>query len=233
VRLAVSEQAAVTLFGQAGRPWHTMPCGVDLAAFVGLPPRAEVRATLGLPANAFVIGHVGRMVEEKNHRLLIEITAALVARQPQSHLLLIGDGPLRPVIAAQVARLGLAGHVTFLGARPDVPALLAALDVFVLPSRHEGFPVAAVEAQAAGLPCVLSNAIPPDVAVVAPLVRHVALASPADEWADAVLAAGGAQNRLDQAGALELLRRSPLSLAHNLAALTALYEAEAHHARRA
>lgn len=233
VRLGVSPEAGASLFGAHGPPWRYLPCGIELAPFCSPPPRQVARARLGLPPDALVVGHVGRMVAQKNHQLLLASFAALSARRPDSRLLLVGNGPLRPALEAQIAALGLDGRVVMAGERADVPALLAAMDVFALPSLYEGLPVAAVEAQASGLPCVLAPTITAAAAVVPALVHVVAPAAPAEAWAEALLAAATTRERPTPAEALELIRRSPLNLERGIAELVAIYTEEAARARRA
>lgn len=233
VRLGVSAEAGASLFGATGASWRYLPCGIELAPFCNPPPRPMARACLGLPPNALVVGHVGRMVAQKNHQLLLASFAALSTHHPDSRLLLVGDGPLRPALEAQIAALGLDGRVLMTGSRADVPALLAAMDVFALPSLYEGFPVAAVEAQAIGLPCVLAPTITPAVAVVPALVHFVAPAAPAEAWAQALLAAATMRERPTPPEALELIRRSPLNLDRGVAELAAIYTQEAARARHA
>ena len=100
-----------------------------------------------------MIGHVGRFLWAKNHPFVVKVAAALFQREPRARLLLIGDGPLQPEIEALVRTSGIADRVIFAGARADVPRLLkGAMDAFVFPSHFEGLGLAAVEAQAAGLP---------------------------------------------------------------------------------
>lgn len=113
--------------------------------------------------NKYVIGHVGRFNEQKNHEFLIDIFYRLKKESPNSMLILVGEGPLKHKIQTKVKNLGLENDVMFLGLRDDVCELLQAMDVFVLPSFFEGLPVSAVEAQAAGLPCVLSERITREV----------------------------------------------------------------------
>lgn len=116
--------------------------------------RAEVRASLGIPDGSLVVGTLGRLVPEKNPRLLLEAMAPLVARG--AHLVFIGDGPERAGLEASVAERRLP-NVHVLGARDDTPRLLAALDVFALSSRIEGLPLALVEAMATALPVVSTD----------------------------------------------------------------------------
>lgn len=127
-------------------------CGVDVRRFAAPLSRQSVRRELGIPAGAPVIGHVGRFVWQKNHAGLIAAAARVIAARPDARLLLVGGGPLQESIAAKAAAAGLADNVIFAGHQADVPRFLAAMDLFVLPSVAEGFGLAAVEAQAAGLP---------------------------------------------------------------------------------
>lgn len=98
--------------------------------------------------NGFVIGHVGRFVEQKNHAFLIDIFNGIYNQNPKAYLILIGDGELLPSIKEKVNQLNLSENVFFLGLRQDVTDLLQAFDVFVFPSLFEGLPIALIEAQA-------------------------------------------------------------------------------------
>ena len=129
---------------------------------VRMPPQADAdarrsaRAALGIGDHALLLGTVGRLVELKNHRLLLDQVAPLAADFPALQLVLVGDGPLRDELRAQARALGIDARVHFTGARDDVGRLLPALDAFVLPSRTEGLSIALLEACAAGLPVVAS-----------------------------------------------------------------------------
>lgn len=127
--------------------------------------RSAIRSELNIADDTFVVGHVGRFDYQKNHAFLLQVFQALKAVRPGAILLLAGDGALRDDIEAQVRRLGLQDSVRLLGYRPDVAKIYSAFDVFVLPSRFEGLAFALVEAQAAGLPCVVSSAVPSDAGV--------------------------------------------------------------------
>lgn len=185
--IAVSTRAAVALFGSRWRRdsrWHVMPCGLDLRPFQASYDRDAVRSECGVPRNAFVVGHVGRFVEQKNHAFLLDIFAAVVRRQPQAVLVLVGEGRLRPAVERRAESLGLKDRVRCLGVREDVPKLMGGLfDVFVFPSRWEGLGLVLVEAQAAGLPCVISDVVPGEADIVSELISRVSLNSPAEIWA--------------------------------------------------
>ncbi len=133
--------------------------GVDLGRFENLPGRGKARDRLGLPAGAEVVGSVAMLRPEKNQGLLLEAAARLRPLHPDLHVVLVGEGPGREKLAARAARADLAGAVHFLGARADVPEILPAFDLFVLPSLPlvETQPVAVLEAMAAGVPVVATR----------------------------------------------------------------------------
>jgi glycosyltransferase involved in cell wall biosynthesis len=130
--------------------------GVDLGAFQPrAAARARVRAELKIPEDAWVAGTAGRLAVEKNQALLVRAAAPLLG--PEAHLVLAGDGPLRPALAELAATRGASASVHLLGSRRDVPDVLNALDVFVLSSDTEGLPLVILEAMATGLPIVSTN----------------------------------------------------------------------------
>ncbi len=143
--------------------------------------RNRVREELGIN-NQFVVGHVGRFMYQKNHSFLIDIFNEVHKQNANSVLLLIGDGPLKEQIQQKADRLGLSDSVLFLGLRRDVPELLQAMDVFVLPSFYEGLPVVGVEAQTAGLPCILSDAMTRETKITK-LASFQSLSQPPEAWA--------------------------------------------------
>lgn len=119
--------------------------------------RSTARARLGLPNDAFVVGAVGRLVEVKNHRLLVRAARAVLAALPGARFVLVGGGELHDKIKAEVQSLGMADSFLLAGERDDVPALLPALDTFVLCSLSEGYSISLVEAAAVGLAVVASR----------------------------------------------------------------------------
>ena len=114
---------------------------------------------LGIGEHAFVVGHVGRFFAPKNHEFLIDVFYQLQKRLQSAFLLLIGAGPLEETIKEKINSLGLDTKVLILSHRTDIPHLLKTMDVFVFPSKYEGFPVTLVEAQVAGLRCIVSDKI--------------------------------------------------------------------------
>lgn len=127
--------------------------------------RKSMREKLGLAEDAVVLGHIGRFTPQKNHRFLVEIFQEYAARVEDARLFLIGSGPLEQETAEQISALGLQDKVIRLGTRSDIPELLCAMDVLLLPSRFEGLVIVAIEAQANGLPVVCSENITKEIAV--------------------------------------------------------------------
>ena len=121
--------------------------------------RNAVRKELGIQDDEVLLGHVGNFIEQKNHSFLIDIFSEIHSANPKYKLLLISDGMLMPIIKDKVHSLGLDDAVIFLGKTLKVSDYLQAMDLFLLPSLHEGLPVVLVEAQAAGLICAVSNTV--------------------------------------------------------------------------
>lgn len=155
--IAVSDQvkeAMTEIIGPIQGKITVICNGVDIRKY-GLPvDRMSLRSQLGLAASDRLIAVVGTLKEPKGHRYLVEAMTIIVPQYPDAHALFIGDGDLRQELQAQVEGLNLGDHVHFLGNRHDVPKLLAASDLFVLPSLWEGLSIALLEAMASGLPIV-------------------------------------------------------------------------------
>ncbi len=120
-------------------------------------PRDEFRRELGLDAGSTLVGIVARLQAVKDHRSFIEAAARVLRSRPDAHFVLVGDGPLRTEIENQAAELGITDHVHLLGDRADVSRLVAAFDLLVLASLHEGLPNAVMEAMSAGVPVVATS----------------------------------------------------------------------------
>jgi glycosyltransferase involved in cell wall biosynthesis len=172
--------------GAAGARTEVVPSGVDTDVFHPRPTlRAEIRARIGVPAGYPVIGTVGRLEARKGTDVLLEATAHLSKKGlPGPRVLVVGDGPLRGELPTLAARLGIADRLHMLGDRSDVSEVLAALDVFVLPSRTEGMSNALLEAMATALP-VVATAVGGNPEVVAAETTGV-LVPPDDSMAMAV-----------------------------------------------
>lgn len=163
VKIAPSDLAAEYTFGKKSVESGEVKMlnnGLDLSVFrYDEQARAAVRKEFDIPQNAEVIGHIGRFNTQKNHLFLIDIFKAYLKSHPGSYLMLTGTGALEEQIKDRVFDLGIQDNVIFTGLRKDIPALLSAFDLLILPSLYEGMPNVVIEAQACGLPCVLSDTI--------------------------------------------------------------------------
>ena len=190
--LACGEDAGQWMF--CGAPFEILNNSIDAAQYIfNKNRRYEVRNQLHIPSDTMVIGHVGRFSQPKNHKKLVEIFLSITQKK-EALLLLVGDGDLRAEIERQVEQNDLLDRVIFTGVRSDIPDLLQVMDVFVLPSLYEGLPVALVEAQATGLPCVISDRVPIEGRLT-DLVRQLPLEENPTRWAEAVLDAAKTERR--------------------------------------
>ena len=190
---ACSEKAGIDRFGRRvvreEQRYRVFYNAVDTGRFCFDPVvRKEKRAELGLYERNYVIGHVGRFTEAKNHVFLLDIFAELKKKEPDAILLLVGDGDLRRTIEEKARKLQIVDSVILTGVRDDIPELMQAMDLLLFPSLHEGLPVTLVEAQSTGLPCVISSAIPPEAVIAKDLVSVLSLESDPAQWAEQVLA---------------------------------------------
>lgn len=183
---ACGKDAGDWMFG--GALFQIINNAIDVEDYAYNPTkRQEMRRQLGLE-NELTIGHVGRFNQPKNHPFLLDIFAALLKKESNAVLLLVGGGEGMSQIREKAQKLGIAEHVHFLGVRSDVADLMQAMDVFVFPSLHEGLPVTMVEAQAAGLPCIISDKIPPECILTEGLVDVMPLSASLEIWAEKILA---------------------------------------------
>jgi len=136
----------------------TIPSGISLSAFRSARAEPDMkRKELGLPDEGPIIGTMGRLVPIKGHEWLLKAAPRVLSEFPHAGFVLLGDGPLRGSLQLLAEKLGISGHVTFLGARHDVPECLATFDIFAFPSLNEGMGRALVEAMAMGVPAVATN----------------------------------------------------------------------------
>lgn len=224
--LAASQDAATSLFGtdwEKDPRWNVMYCGIDLAPFYKAQSKKQVRQSLGIPRDAHVMGYVGSFHFEKNHDFLFQLFEKMATRDLKLHLLLVGDGPLKKNYEERVKTLNLEGRVIFTGVRADVPDLLKAMDVFLFPSLFEGLGLAVVEAQAAGLPCIVADTVPKEADVVEGAVTFLPLENADEAWMAEIKNHFGAE-RIDAQRALDQVASSPFNIDHNVTMLMALYE---------
>jgi len=233
--LAVSEAAAAELFGndsKVRRRVNILPCGIDLSAFQDPLDTSEIRKEIGLPLDASVVGHVANFIPVKNHSFLLDVATQILKTQTNVHFLLVGDGPLRAQIQAEATVRGLINRMHFVGTRTDVPRLMrGAMDFYLFPSRNEGLGVSVLEAQAAGLKCLVSDSIPREVSRFPGSVEFLPLSAGVDRWTQQVIL------RLSETCsrhplALDKSVRDPISIHESVRDLTGIYlgSASGHHA---
>lgn len=189
---ACSEAAGKERFGSkvvSGDHYAVLNNAIDVNRFSYNPSvRNAVRDELGIGQIQLVVGHIGRYTKEKNHEFILKIFSELKKMDSNARLLMVGDGTLRTHIMQMAEQASLSSDVIFTGVRSDVERLVQAMDVFVLPSLYEGLPVTMVEAQAAGLPCIISDKVPSECILTEGLVDIMTLSASPEAWAEKILA---------------------------------------------
>lgn len=183
VKIAVSEKAAKWAYFDK---YRIIRNGIDLKKFeFDVNKRQNIRKHLGI-SNKFIIGHVGRFTDQKNHKFLIDIFYSVYKKNKNACLLLIGDGPLKSEIEDKVRKLNLNDAVIFTGNVENASEYYSAMDCFCMPSIYEGFCIAAIEAEANGLPLVVANSLPEE-ALPVKNVTILSLEEKPNKWADSII----------------------------------------------
>lgn len=231
---ACSEEAGKWLYGEkaCGSPrFYLLKNAISAERFAFCSEiRAKKRRELGISERSFVIGHVGRFEEQKNHKFLLEIYEAVqnkIKMREETVLLLVGEGKLEEQMRESAEQKKLE-NVRFLGSRADVNELMSAMDVFLFPSLFEGLPVTLIEAQAAGLSVTASDTITKEVGIT-PLIQMLSLHESAERWAEQVVSAKDAGEKIpvrQQASeeAVKRIRREGYDTAQTVQWLTGFYE---------
>jgi len=181
---ACSDLAGKWYYGE--RPFTIVPNAVDTQRFVfDAQVRCEVREMLGVQ-DQLVLGHVGNLGYPKNQSYSLDVLASLKRKRANAQLWLIGEGEDLSLLQQKAEALGIADSVRFFGKRDDVPRLLQAMDVFLLPSFFEGFPVVIAEAVACDLPCIVSDTVT-SMICISDKVEQLSITADPTLWSDAVL----------------------------------------------
>ena len=202
-RVAVSKSAGSHLFGRM--PFTIINNGIDIARFsFDSRKRRAVRASYGIGPETLIMGGVGSFVPVKNHNRILEVFRKVKFLRPDAQLLLAGDGELKEEIEASIKRLGLTDSVIMAGYSKEMASMYSALDVVLMPSFYEGFPLVALEAQCNGVPVIMADTIT-DEACILPNVERLSLNASNEDWARAVtcsrrISAKQAQNILVSLG---------------------------------
>jgi glycosyltransferase EpsF len=184
--LAVSEASGKYFYRR--KPFTVIKNGVDTNLFfsISMDEIGALKRELGITPHSIAIGHVARFTQEKNHRFLVEVAKRLEASGREYRFFFAGDGPLQEPTKALFEGAGLGGRAVFLGNRGDVPALMHAFDLTLLPSLSEGLPNVVMQSQAAGTPCVLSDCLTREVDIGLRLLAYCPLGN-AQQWAESIL----------------------------------------------
>lgn len=198
VKIAPSDLAAIYTFGKNAYQHNDVIIlnnAIDLSVYqYSITERDRIRKELSIPENAVLIGHIGRFSAQKNHSFLIRIFSEIYKQKKDVRFLIVGKGELREDILNQINSCGIQ-HVTIVSdVRKDIPAILSALDVFVMPSLYEGMPNTIIEAQATGLPCILADTITKSANITG-LVQYHSLEDKPDVWARTVLKLANVERR--------------------------------------
>lgn len=182
-----SLEAAHFLFGRSmisQDKINILKNGIDISSFTNAngPFRRQLCSELELPEQVKIIGHVGHFSESKNQRFILKIVKRLVSEDDRFVALFVGDGPLKKEVEEEADRLGIRKQIRFLGVRADIPNLMKAFDIFLFPSKFEGFGIAAIEAQCSGTPCILSDAVPRSTDMGLGLAAYLSLEEELDRW---------------------------------------------------
>jgi glycosyltransferase involved in cell wall biosynthesis len=180
VRFACSKAAGYWMYGNDKCQVINNALDIDKFSYT-MKKRIQIRNKMNWN-DKLIIGHVGRFNEVKNHTFLIDVFKEIKNMIPNAHLVLIGQGELEATIKGKVHNLQLAEDVTFLGLRIDVSTLYQGMDLFLFPSLFEGLGIVLIEAQTSGLPCFISDTIPPEIDIT-PGVKRIKLNESSLEWA--------------------------------------------------
>lgn len=182
---ACGKAAGDWMFG--GKTYRLLPNAIAIEKYIYEEEKSKkIKRELGLEEN-IIIGHIGRFNPQKNHEFLVDIFEKCLEKNRKVTLMLVGDGEGRKEIENKVKKQGLQDNVLFMGVRKDIPELLQVMDVFVFPSLYEGLPVTMIEAQAAGVPAVISDRVSEECIITEGLVKVEGLENTPEQWAEEIL----------------------------------------------
>jgi glycosyltransferase EpsF len=224
---ACSDEAGVFLFSKgflsSGR-YRKIRNAIDLDGYAALTRDGAIamRHSLDIPDKTLVLGHVGSFSEPKNHTFLVKLAVQLKGMSWDFRLVLVGDGALRNTIHGLVESSGVSAQVIFTGLRDDIPEWMNMFDVFLFPSLFEGLGIVVIEAQAAGIPCIVSEHVPGEVDMGLGLVQRQPLDS-IEHWTVAS-EDSRRRRRLDQSEVLRQIANRGYSIRESIKDIAGLYE---------
>lgn len=215
--LSCGKEAGDWMFN--GKPYTILNNAIDAQSYrFDKQIREEMREQLGFNQEDFVIGHVGRFNPQKNHNFIIDVFNFVHKKNTAAKLVLVGTGDGQKAIKEKVESLALSDSVLFLGNRTDVNKILQAMDVFLFPSLYEGLPLSIIEAQAAGLPCVISDNVPPEC-IVTDLIEAASLDDALAKWEIVIKS----QKSVKRKDTYELIKKSGFDVKSNVLVLEKMY----------
>lgn len=215
--LSCGKEAGDWMFN--GKPYTILNNAIDAQSYrFDKQIREEMREQLGFNQEDFVIGHVGRFNPQKNHNFIIDVFNFVHKKNTAAKLVLVGAGDGQKAIKKKVESLALSDSVLFLGNRTDVNKILQAMDVFLFPSLYEGLPLSIIEAQAAGLPCVISDNVPPEC-IVTDLIEAASLDDALAKWEIVITS----QKSVKRKDTYELIKKSGFDVKSNVLVLEKMY----------
>ncbi len=220
VRIACGYEAGRALFNK--KPFIILNNGIPADSFVyRSEARKRVRRELHIRGGTQVMLHIGRLEVVKNHTFLLKVFKAYIVKHTDSKLLIVGGGPLEKDIKKEAGLLGVADKVILLGKRADIPHIMSAADVFVFPSLFEGLPLVLIEAQANGLPCVVSDGVPSE-ANISGTLKYMPLEKPIEEWVDVIDSSIGSRSE----NGVEVVKSSGYDVANTAILISEIYIGE-------
>ena len=194
--IACGEKAGIRLYGEKAykKRGNLILNGIDTDTFAfSQETRNEIRERFNIEPN-LVLGHTGRLAEVKNQVFLIKLMPDILKHRPDAVLMLVGDGDDRAMLEDTAKELNIEDKVIFVGNTTNVQDYLNAMDVFVFPSLYEGMPLSILEVQANGLPCIISDTVPPDV-FLTDLIHPLSLKDNKDNWINKIISVSRNNNQ--------------------------------------
>lgn len=227
--LACGREAGIAMYGRNTYDQGKVEIfnnGINIESFVNTIDnntiRYETRDKLGIDKDCFVIGHIGRYHDQKNHEFIIEIAKELKKLKLYFKILLVGNGEKYEKIEKMIHDHNLADNVMQLGVRSDIPNLYAAFDVFILPSRYEGLPLVLIEAQAAGKMCIVSTAVTKDADMDVGRIKFIDVNN-VNLWVETIQQHRTDHHKCDKDEIVKKITMRGYSASHNVHRLNSIY----------
>ncbi len=222
--IACSELAGDWIFGRDN--YIVLNNAIDVERYsYDNTARSEIRKKYDIHDTDVVVGHVGKLVEQKNHEYLINVFSCFHQKIPHTKLLLVGDGVLRDKIESEVKSKSLDDCVIFAGMQDDASFFYSAMDVFVFPSKWEGLPLSLVEAQASGLRCVVSDKITKNVDVTGQ-VTFLSYNEDEEQWCNHIISMLDIDRTEASRKSISMIKKNGYDIETNVACLEKIYKSD-------